>query len=74
MFFCYNEEVVKNVVNSERTLKKKHNSIAYHRTFEGISVVTIIVSKEDVETNLIDLLTKLLDGPRLRKLKSRILW
>lgn len=72
--FCDNEAVVKNVSNPESTLKKKNCAIAYHRTREAIVAETIRVAKEDGETNLADLLTKLLPGPRLRSLVSRILW
>jgi hypothetical protein len=72
--FCDNESVVKNSSNPESTLKKKHNAIAYHRTREAIAAGMIRVAKEDGETNLADILTKLLPGPRLRMLISRILW
>ena len=72
--FCDNEDVVKNVKNPQSTLKKKHNSIAYHRTREAIAAGTVRVANEDGETNLADLLTKLLPGTRLRKMIARILW
>jgi hypothetical protein len=72
--FCDNESVVKNSANPESTLKKKHNAIAYHRTREAIAAGMIRIAKEDGETNLADILTKLLPGPRLRMLISRILW
>ena len=72
--FCDIEAVVKNVKNPQSTLKKKHNSISYHRTREEIAAGTVRVAKEDGETNLADLLTKLLPGPRLRKLIARLLW
>ena len=72
--FCDNDAVVKNVTNPESTLKKKHNSIAYHRAREAIAAGTIRVAKEDGETNLSDLLTKLMNGPRIRELVSRVLW
>ena len=72
--FCNNEAAVKNVTNPESTLKRKHNSIAYHRAREAIADGTIRVAKEEGETNLRDLLTKLLNGPRLRMLASRVLW
>jgi hypothetical protein len=41
-------------------LKKKHNSIAYHRAREAVAAGTIRVTKEDGKTNLADVLTKLL--------------
>ena len=58
--FCDNEAVTKNAINPESTLKKKHNSIAYHRTREAVAAGTIRVTKEDGTTNLADVLTKLL--------------
>ena len=56
--FCDNEAVTKNVINPESTLKKKHNSIAYHRAREAVAAGTIRVTKEDGKTNLADVLTK----------------
>ena len=58
--YCDNEAVTKNVMNPESTLKRKHNSIAYHRTREAVAAGTIRVTKEDGTTNLADVLTKLL--------------
>jgi hypothetical protein len=58
--FCDNEAVTKNSTIPESTLKKKHNSIAYHRTREAVAASTIRVAKEDGKTNLADVLTKLL--------------
>ena len=72
--FCDNEYVVKNSTRPESTLKKKHNAIVYHRTHEAQAAGTVRIVKEDGETNLADLFTKLLAGPRLRELDDRILW
>ena len=58
--FCDNEAVTKNAIHPESTLKKKHNSIAYHRTREAVAAGTIRVTKEPGSTNLADVLTKLL--------------
>jgi len=58
--FCDNEVVTKNATIPESTLKKKHNSIAYHRAREAVAAETIQVAKEDGSTNLADVLTKLL--------------
>ena len=57
--FCDNESVSKNSTLPESTLKKKHNSIAYHRTCEA-AVNTVHIAWEKSEMNLTDLLTKLL--------------
>ena len=72
--FCDNEAVVRNVTCPESTLKKRHNSIAYHRVREAMAAKVIQVAKEDGETNLADGLTKCLPGPRLRDIFGRILW
>jgi hypothetical protein len=59
--YCDNEAVRKNSIFRESTLKKMHNSIAYHHTTrEAVVAGTIQVSKEDGKTNLADVLTKLL--------------
>ena len=72
--FCDNDYLVKNTTRPESTLKKKHNAIAYHRTREAQAAGIVRIAKEDGETNLADLFTKLLAGPRLRELAGRILW
>ena len=73
-FFCDNKSVVKNTTRPESTLKKKHNAIAYHRTREAQAAGIVRIAKEDGETNLADLFTKLLAGPRLREFAGRIFW
>jgi hypothetical protein len=58
--YCDNEAVTKNSIFPESTLKKKHNSIAYHHTRKAVAAGTIQVTKEDGKTNLADVLAKLL--------------
>jgi hypothetical protein len=72
--FCDNESVVSNATKPESTLKKKHNAIAYHRVREAQAAGIVRIAKEDGLTNLADLMTKCLPGPRLRELIGRILW
>jgi hypothetical protein len=72
--FCDNESVVKNSTRPESTLKKKHNMIANHRVRKAQAAGVVRIAKEDGETNLADILTKCLPGPRLRQLSSRVLW
>jgi hypothetical protein len=72
--FCDNEAVVKNSTRPESTLKKKHQAIAYHRTREAQAAGTVRIAKEDGETNLADIFTKLLAGPKRLDLLQRILW
>ena len=56
--FCEYEAVTKNTIFLESTLKKKHNSIAYHCSREAVAAGTIRVTKEDGKKNLADVLTK----------------
>jgi hypothetical protein len=63
--FCDNEAVFKNSAFPESTVKKKHNSIAYHRTREVQAAGTVRIAWEPGDTNRADILTKLLAGPRL---------
>ena len=72
--FCDNEAVVTNTTRPESTLKKKHNAIAYHRAREAQAAGIVRIAKEDGDTNLADLFTKLLPGPRLRELAGKVLW
>ena len=72
--FCDNEAVVTNTTRPESTLKKKHNTIAYHRAHEAQVAGVVRIAKEDGTTNLADFFTKLLPGPRLRELAGKVLW
>ena len=69
--FCNNEAVTKNATLPESTLKKKHHSIAYHRCREAVAAETVRVAKEGTDTNLSDLLTKLLPQVRRDELLDR---
>ena len=63
----------KNSSNHESQLKKKHNSICYHKVRESCVAGIIYMFKEDSETNLADILTKVLDGFKRWKLRSMIM-
>ena len=63
--FCDNEAVTKNVRTPESTLNKKSLSICYHSVREAVAAGIIRIAWEDTNTNLADLLTKLL--PRVRR-------
>ena len=56
--FCDNEAVFKNMTVPESTLKKKHNSICYHRCREAVAARVMRVVKVGTLTNLADLFTK----------------
>ncbi len=58
----------------ESTFKKMHQAIAYHRSHEAQVARAVRIAKEDGETNLVDIFTKLLAGPKRRDLLQRILW
>jgi hypothetical protein len=68
-----NESVVLNSTHPESALKKKHNAIAYHRVREAVAAGTIRIAYECSETNLADLLTKLMPGSKMKELCRRIL-
>jgi hypothetical protein len=65
---CDNLGVVKNTSIPESTLTKKHNLINYHIIREAAAMGMLRVGKEDTETNLADVLTKVLSQPRREKL------
>ena len=71
---CDNESVVKNATHPESTLKKKHVAVAYHRVREAQAAGICRIAHEPGETNLADVPTKLLPGPRLRELIQYVLW
>ena len=66
--YCDSEAVYRNVSNPDSVLKKKHHSVAYHMCREAVASGMIRIAKEDTETNLADLFTKPLSGPRLETL------
>ncbi len=66
--FMDNEAVYKKTSVPESTLKKKHLSCAFHRCRKAIAAGTVRVAKEGTATNLADLFTKLLAGPRREEL------
>ena len=72
--FCDNKAVVRNSTMPESMLKKKHVAICYHCVREACALGMIQIAKEDGATNLADVLTKNLPGPRLRDLIGRILY
>ena len=71
--FCDNSAVVTNA-RPESTLKKKHVAINFHRVREAIAAGTIRVAKEGTQTNLADIVTKLMPGPKMKELLENILW
>jgi hypothetical protein len=72
--FCDNKSVVTNSTTPTSQLKKKHNSIAYHRVREAVAAKIIRIAKVHSKENLADLLTKPLGASDLKALIQRILW
>ena len=71
--FCDNEAVCINSSIAASTLKKKHNSIAYHKVRESVAAGIIRIFKEAGETNLADILTKSLGREKRIFMRSRIM-
>ena len=72
--FCDNEAVYKNASTASSTLKKKHNSIAFHKVRETVAAGTIIVYKEESGSNLADILTKCLGKVQRLYIRQRIMY
>ena len=62
--FSDNEAVYKNAFTPKSQLRKKHHSIYYHMSREAVASGAYGMSKEDTETNISDLFTKVLLRPR----------
>ena len=72
--YCDNQGVVKNTSIPESVLSKKHNAINYHAVREAAAAGVLEVHKEDTQTNLADLFTKVLPADRRRDLLGSILY
>jgi hypothetical protein len=58
----------------ESTLMKKHNAINYHAVQEAVAAGILWVGKEDGETNLADLLMKVLMGEKWWNICWHLMW
>ncbi|KAI2506530.1 Reverse transcriptase (RNA-dependent DNA polymerase) [Fragilaria crotonensis] len=54
--------------------EEKHAAINFHRVREAIAAGTIKIAKEDTRSNLADILTKLMPGPKMKELLANLLW
>ena len=61
--FCDNEALYKNASTPESKLRKKHHSISDHMSREAVASGVCRMEKEDIETKLSDLFTKVLPQP-----------
>ena len=57
---CDNQSVVKTGTNPQVCLAKKHNSIVFYRVRECVASKMIMIYLEKGETNLADILTRVL--------------
>ena len=71
--FCDNGAVYRSTSCADLTLKKKHNSIAYHKIRESTAAGILVVHKEDTGSNLADILTKSLPAEKRVYLIERIM-
>ena len=72
--FCDNRGVVKNSSIPESFLLKKHNLINFHAVREAAAAGILRVGKEDGQTNLADLLTKVNTGQRHWDICHSLFW
>ena len=72
--FCDNRGVVMNASKPESNLQKKHNAINFHAVCEAAAAGILRVGKGYGETNLADLLTKLLTGQQRWDLCHFLMW
>ena len=70
MFFD-NEAVYRNFSMPELQLRKKHHSISYNMSRDSIASGATLIPKEDTETNLVDLFTKVFPRPRRELLLNK---
>ena len=71
--FCDNEAVYESMSIADYTLKKKHNSVAYHKVRECTAAGILVVHKEDTGSNLADILPKSLSPDKRMYLIERIM-
>ena len=73
ILLCDNMSVVHNGTRPDSVLKKKHNSISFHKIRESVAGGYVEMHKVATEDNLADLLTKILSGVSTSNLVSHIL-
>ena len=72
--FCDNRGVVMIASKPESTLQKTHNAINYYAVREAVVAGILRVGKEEGESNLADLLKKVLAGQRRWDLCHFLMW
>ena len=72
--YCDNEVVCKNISIPSSVLNKKMNCISYHYCREAVADGTCRIAKEDTETHLADLFTKVLPNVKREDLLDRFMY
>ena len=72
--FCDNESVIKNSTMPESRIKKKHNSIAYHKTRESVAAGIIRIAYVASKDNIADIFTKSLTAIKRIALLSAVMY
>jgi hypothetical protein len=72
--FCDSEAVFTNTPRFESTLEKKHVAICHHGVRVASKMAMVRIAMDHASTNLADLPTKCLTGPRKAALIQRILY
>ena len=71
--FCNNKSVFINASTAESRLKKKHNSICFHKVRECVAARIIMPFKVSTGCNLADILMKSLSAINWKKLRYMIM-
>ena len=72
--YCDNEAVYKNISIPSSVLNKKMHGISFHYCRETVADGTCRIAKEDTETNLADLFTKVLPKAKREDLLDRFMY
>jgi len=72
--FCDNETAIRNSTIPESMLKKKHNSIAYHRVREAVAADILRIGYIPSSDNLADMFTKPLPRAKIHEFCEQILY
>ena len=71
---CDNQGVVRSVSSPESALRTRRASTAWHRLHVAQATCSIKLCQRPTDSNPSDLLTKMLSGPILKEMVSRVLW
>ncbi len=72
LLFGDKQSVLANTINPTSTLKKNLNAISYHFVCEGVARDKWRTAYINTNDNVVDMLTKLLSGPKRQKFVSMV--